>query len=155
MLPKAYLTSHSRMSGSRSVITSLWLSGSWRSFLVQFFCVFLPPLLNVFCFCQVHTISVLYWAHLCMKCSFDIVKFKNKIKLKKKKKEKTLILGKIEGWRRRGQQRVRWLDGCEFWKILGVGDGPWGLACCSSWSCKELDTTERLNWTELNWKQEE
>ena len=33
MLPKAHLTSHSRMSGSRSVITSSWLSGSWRSFL--------------------------------------------------------------------------------------------------------------------------
>ena len=25
--------------------------------------------------------------------------------------EKTLMLGKIEGWRRRGQQRMRWLDG--------------------------------------------
>ena len=33
MLPKAHLTSHSRRSGSRSVITPLWLSGSWRSFL--------------------------------------------------------------------------------------------------------------------------
>ena len=33
MLPKAYLTSHSRMSGSRWVITPSWLSGSWRSFL--------------------------------------------------------------------------------------------------------------------------
>ena len=33
ILPKAHLTSHSRMSGSRWVITSLWLSGSWRSFL--------------------------------------------------------------------------------------------------------------------------
>ena len=51
MLSKAHLTSHSRKSGSRSVITALWLSGSWRSFFVQFFCVFLPPLLNIFCFC--------------------------------------------------------------------------------------------------------
>ena len=33
MFPKAHLTSHSRMSGSRWVITPLWLSGSWRSFL--------------------------------------------------------------------------------------------------------------------------
>ena len=32
ILPKAYLTSHSRMSGSRWVITPWWLSGSWRSF---------------------------------------------------------------------------------------------------------------------------
>ena len=51
MLSKAHLTSHSRMSGSRWVITSSWLSGSWRSFFVQFFCVFLPPLLNIFCLC--------------------------------------------------------------------------------------------------------
>ena len=49
MLPKAPLTSHSRMSGSRWVITPSWLSGSWSSFLYSF-CVFLPPLLNIFCF---------------------------------------------------------------------------------------------------------
>ena len=36
MLPKAHLTSHSRMSGSRWVITPSWLSGSWRSFLYSF-----------------------------------------------------------------------------------------------------------------------
>ena len=50
ILPKTQLTSHSRMSDSRWVITPLCLSGSWRSF-VQLVCVFLPPLLNVFCFC--------------------------------------------------------------------------------------------------------
>ena len=49
MLPKAHLTSHSRMSGSRGVITPSWLSGSWRFLFVQFFCVFLPPL-NIFYF---------------------------------------------------------------------------------------------------------
>ena len=41
MLPKAYLTSHSRMSGSRWVTTPLWLSGSWRYFLYSssvYFC---------------------------------------------------------------------------------------------------------------------
>ena len=32
---------------------------------------------------------------------------------------------------------------------LGVGDGQGGLAYCDSWGCKELDTTEQLNWTEL------
>ena len=39
-----------------------------------------------------------------------------------------------------------------FWERspLGVGDGQGGLACCDSWGCKELDTTERLNWTEVN-----
>ena len=36
----------------------------------------------------------------------------------------------------------------EFEKILGVGDGQWGLACCNPWARKESDTTERLNWTE-------
>ena len=50
MLPKAHLTSHSKMSGSRWVITP-WLSGSWRTFFVQFFCIFLPALLNIFYFC--------------------------------------------------------------------------------------------------------
>ena len=50
MLPKAHLTSHSRMSGSRWVITRTWLSWSWRSLFIEFFCVFLPPL-NIFCFC--------------------------------------------------------------------------------------------------------
>ena len=33
---------------------------------------------------------------------------------------------------------------------MGVGDGQGGLVCCDSWSCKEPDTTEQLNWTELN-----
>ena len=51
MLPKAHLTSHSRMSGSRWVITPSWFSGLWRSFFVQVFCVFLPTLLNIFCSC--------------------------------------------------------------------------------------------------------
>ena len=64
--------------------------------------------------------------------------------------EKTLMLGKIEGWRRRGRQRIRWLDGIAdslgmSLSRQGVGDGQGGLACCSPWGCKELDTTERLN----------
>ena len=45
------------------------------------------------------------------------------------------------------------LNGHEFGKIQGVGDGQRGLACCYSWGCKELDMTEPLNWTELNRKQ--
>ena len=43
-----------------------------------------------------------------------------------------------------------WLDGCESEWTPGVGCGQGGLACCDSWGCKESDTTERLNWTELN-----
>ena len=61
--------------------------------------------------------------------------------------EKSLMLGKIEGRRRRGQQRMRWLDGItdyghEFEQALGVGDGHGGLVCCSPWGCKESDMTE-------------
>ena len=49
--------------------------------------------------------------------------------------------------------RHHWLDGHEFGWTLGVGDGQGGLACCGSWGRKESDMTERLNWTELNWKE--
>ena len=50
-------------------------------------------------------------------------------------------------------EMARWhhrLDGREFEWTPGVGDGQGGLACCDSWGRKELDMTERLNWTELN-----
>ena len=43
------------------------------------------------------------------------------------------------------------LDGHEFEHALGVGVGQGSLACCSMWGHKESDTTERLNWAELNW----
>ena len=43
-----------------------------------------------------------------------------------------------------------WLDGHGFGWTPGVGDGQGVLACCSSRGCKELDTTERLNWTEID-----
>ena len=43
------------------------------------------------------------------------------------------------------------LDGRESEWTPGVGDGQGGLACCDSWGRKESDTTERLNWIELNW----
>ena len=74
ILPKAHLTSHPRRSGSRWVTTPSWLSGSWRSFYV-----FLPPLLNIFCLCLVHTIYVLYCGCLCMKCSLVISNFLEEI----------------------------------------------------------------------------
>ena len=64
--------------------------------------------------------------------------------------EKTLMLGKIEGRRRRTteDEMVGWhhcLDGHEFEQASGVGDGQGSLACCSPWGCKEPDTTKRLN----------
>ena len=73
-----------------------------------------------------------YFGHLM--CRFDSL-------------EKTLMLEGIGGRRRRGQQRMKWLDGITDSMDLGdgVGDGQGGLACCSSWGCKELDTTDRLN----------
>ena len=56
--------------------------------------------------------------------------------------EKTLMLGKTEGRKRRARQRMTWLDGIT---DLGVGDGQGGLACCGPWGRKESDVTERLN----------
>ena len=58
--------------------------------------------------------------------------------------EKGTAEDEMAGWHHR-------LDGCESEWTPGNGDGQGGLACCDSWGCKELDTTERLNWTELNW----
>ena len=54
--------------------------------------------------------------------------------------------GEMVGWHHR-------LNGHEFGWTPGVGDGQGGLACCGSGGRKELDMTERLNWTELNWAQ--
>ena len=66
--------------------------------------------------------------------------------------EKTLMLGKIEGRRRKGWQRMRWLDGITDSMDMGlgpgVGNGQRGLVCYGSWGCKESDTTKWLNWTE-------
>ena len=67
------------------------------------------------------------------------------------------MLGGIGGQEEKGtteDEMARWhhwLDGRESEWTAGVGDGQGGLECCSSWSRKESDMTERLNWTELNY----
>ena len=64
---------------------------------------------------------------------------------------KTLKLGKIEGRRRKGTTEDglvgwhHWLDGHEFEKAPGDGEGWGSLACCSPWGRKESYITERLN----------
>ena len=62
-------------------------------------------------------------------------------------------------WRREEKgttedEMVGWHHGCsehEFEWTPGVGDGQRNLACCNVYSHKESETTERSNWTELNW----
>ena len=55
--------------------------------------------------------------------------------------EKGTVEDEMAGWHHR-------LDGHEFEWTPGVGDGQGGLACCDSWGCKELDTSEQLKWTD-------
>ena len=66
--------------------------------------------------------------------------------------EKSLMLGKIEGERRRGQQRMIWLDSITDLMDMSLSklqesvmDRDYSLACCGPWGCKELDTTKQLN----------
>ena len=65
--------------------------------------------------------------------------------------EKTLMLGGIGGRRRRGRQRMRWLEGITDSVDMGLGGlrelvmDREALACCNSWGRKESDTTERVN----------
>ena len=62
--------------------------------------------------------------------------------------EKTLMLGKIEGRKRRGRQRMRWLDGISNSMDMNlsklqeiVKDREASSLCCSSWGCKDSDVT--------------
>ena len=65
--------------------------------------------------------------------------------------EKTLMLGKIEGRRRRGRQRMRWLDGIinsmdmSLSRLQEIVKRQGSLVCCSPWGHKESDMTEWLN----------
>ena len=57
--------------------------------------------------------------------------------------EKGMTEDEMVGWH-------HWLSGHDFEQALGVGDGQGSLACCSPWGHKELDMTERLNWTDVH-----
>ena len=59
--------------------------------------------------------------------------------------EKTLMLGKIEGGRRRGWQRMRWLNGITDSMDMSLGKF-WELVMDREWDRKELDMTDGLNW---------
>ena len=65
--------------------------------------------------------------------------------------EKTLMLGKIEGRRRRGRQGMRWMTPLTQWTWVWVNYGSWWWTgrpgVLQSMGCKESDTAERLNWT--------
>ena len=69
--------------------------------------------------------------------------------------EKTLMLGKIEGKRRRGQQKMRWLDSITDSMDMNLSKFQELVMDREAWpathgvGCKDLDTTEQLNWTEL------
>ena len=58
-----------------------------------------------------------------------------------RQEEKGMTEDEMIGWHHR-------LNGHEFEKPLGVGDGQGSLVCCSTWDCKESDTTAWLNWTD-------
>ena len=177
MLPKAHLTSYSRMSGSRRVITPSWLSWSWRSVLYsspvyscprhhikkQSHCfVHKVRLVKAMVFpvvmygCESWTVKkaehqrIVAFELWCWRrllrfpwtarrsnqsilkeispgCSLEGLMLKLKLQYfghlmgRADSLEKTLMLGKIEGRRRRGRQRMRWLDGNTDSVDMGLG----------------------------------
>ena len=140
ILPKAHLTSHSRMSGSRWVIMPLWLSGSWRSFLYS---------------------SSVYSCHLQCWIFIGRTDVEAEAPILWPRDAKNWLTGKDPDAGKDGRQEekgttedkmVEWqhqLYWHEFEQVLEVGDWQGSLVCCSPWGLKESGMTEQLNWTEL------
>ena len=94
-------------------------------------------------------------------CSLEGVKMKLKLQYfglliwRTDSLEKTLMLGKIEGWRRRGHRGwVCWMASPTQWTWVWINCWWWTgrPGVLQSMGRKESDTTEWLNWTELNWR---
>ena len=170
MLPKAHSTSYSRMSGYRWVIIPLWLSGLLRSFLYS----------SSVCSCHLFLMSSVVLEKTCESPldSKEIKPVNSEgnqswIFIGRTDAEaetpilwppdaKSWLIGEDpdagKDWRQeekgtREDEMVGWHhqhNGHEFEQVPGAGNGQGSLACCSPWGHKESDTTERLNWTELN-----
>ena len=157
MLPKAHLTSHSRMSGSRWVITPLWLSGLLRSFLYSS-SVYSCHLFFISSVVRISNQSILKE----ISPEYSLVGLMLKLKLqyfahlmrRVDSLEKNLMLGKIEGQEEKGtteDETVGWhhrLNGHEVGQALGVGEWKGSLVFCNPWGSQRV----RHDWaTELNW----
>ena len=98
------------------------------------------------------SVLIIHWKDWCWSWNFNTLATwcEELIHLKKdpnagkywRREEKGTTEDEIVWWHHR-------FDGHEFEQAPGVGDGQGSLACCRPWGCKELDTTEWLNWTDL------